>query len=179
MSQTDTFSFKYCVYLGFVSTVLAWIVIWFLILDHSDGWSNKPSGLFYNIPIFIPFLILAWQMIFSAHANGFKKSIQSNQSFVLIWIIGFILLYLRLGLQIIEISGHMTWVVLMLTHSYIKRLPWEFIAFVVLIALHAGYYNFFVFSSKISGLNGILMGSLLSLILFGLEYFREKRQIPA
>ena len=85
------------------------------------------------------------------------------------WAVGTVQLVLRVGLDVIPVSGHLTWIVLMFAHSWRRGVPRWFVAGVGLVLLQAAYFNMVLFSQQISGRNGLLFGTLLALLLVGLD----------
>lgn len=159
---------------GFISTIVFWVLFWFLGNEHT-GWSTTSAGFFYNIPISFPFFVLCWDMIFSFHHVTILEGLRHNTAYVVVWIVGLFILYLRIEARVIHISGHMTWLVLMPVYSYLRKLPLSFVLFILFITAQAGYFNFVVFPSKKSGVGGICCGFLLSCLLIVLNHWITKK----
>ncbi len=169
-------TFKLSLLLGFLSTIVVWALFWFLG-SHYTGWSATPMGLLYNVPISFPFFVLCWDMIFSFRDVTFLEGLRSNAAYMVVWIVGLSVLYLRLVTRTVTISGHMTWLMVMPVYSYLRKLPISFTLFILLITAQAGYFNFAIFPSNRSGFCGVYFGFLLSCLLVVLNHWITKRSV--
>ena len=173
-SRSTSDTFKLSLLCGFINTVVVWILFWFF-RDNYTCWSATPMGLLYNVPISFPFFVLCWDMIFSFRHVTFLEGLRKNTAYVVIWIVGLIVLYLRLVTRTSNISGHMTWLMVMPVHSYLRKFPISFILLIFLITVQAGYFNFALFPSGRSGLCGVCFGFLLSCLLIVLNHWITKK----
>ena len=158
--------FRYALLTGIVIATAFWIFVWYFKIRHQSGWVPSIRGLWYNIPISFVFIILLCDLLFDSVKRPVLNSLTSNWPYFLVWIAGFLQLYFRLVEKSINVSGHMTWLTLLFAHSIFRSLPVTFVLFVAAVWLHAAYFNFFLFTSASSGLNGTLFGIFLSFVLF-------------
>lgn len=127
-----------------------------------DEWLLSPPGLAYNIPITLVFLVLAADLAVATCKRGFR----SQFPYLIVWGIGLLLLVLRVGFDAIPVSGHMTWLVLMVTHCILRGLPRWLTCLAFLTLLQAAYFNFVLFPQQVSGAWGLVAGLVLSSLLF-------------
>jgi hypothetical protein len=80
-------------------------------------------------------------------------------------------LFLRLITRSIDVSGHMTWAILMATQCLIGRAPRWFTALALGVVVQVLLLKVFVLGGQ-SGLWGILVGGLLSAALIVLTRLR-------
>jgi hypothetical protein len=167
-------SFEQSFFFGLISTLIVWSLFWSMKSEHT-GWSATPKGLLYNVPISFPFFVLCWEMLFSFRHRSFVEGIKNNAAYLLVWIVGAVILYLRLVTETIQVSGHMTWLMIMPVWSALRKLPLGFTLFIIIIAIQAGYFNFVLFPSIKSGLWGVVFGAVLSCFLVILVHIHNKR----
>lgn len=161
--------------IGLFLTGAFWMIWWMVDLRyHTSGWNASTLGLWYNIPISILFAILGLELLVSI-LPPIKARLLAQLPFIFIWLIGFAQLYLRLIERNINISGHLTWLTMMLAHSLIRRIPPWFIALIVLIWVKCLYFYFNVMASPHDGIMGILFGSFLSLLLWRLNRITQNK----
>ena len=164
-SQPDRERFRISLALGLAATALVWGGFALLVAPHLSGWVVSPLGYAYNVPISVPFFVLAAELGLSLRSLPLRQ----NAPYLIAWAVGTVQLVLRVGLDVIPVSGHLTWLVLMFAHSWRRGVPKWFVAGVGLVLLQAAYFNMVLFSQQISGRNGLLFGTLLALLLVGLD----------
>ncbi len=161
--------------LGVAITTLYWIVFWVFQFDPHHGLETSLQGLFYNIPFSYIFCILSLELLLSSLTPPIRRNIQANLSFGIIWLLGFAQLYFRLVEGSINISGHMTWLSIMVTQCYLKGCSPGLKLAAIVVWLQAAYYNFYLFPSSAGGLNGVVLGIVLSALLVVLHKVFEAR----
>jgi hypothetical protein len=134
-------------------------------------------GLLYNIPISFAFFVLCWDMLLSFLHVSFLEGLKSNMPYLVVWTVGLGVLYFRLFAGTVNISGHMTWLIVMPVHGYLRKLPTCFILMILLITIKAAYFNFILFASSESGIYGVCSGLCLSFVLVVLNYSINKKQV--
>jgi hypothetical protein len=152
---------------GVAITCLTWLFLILVLLPERTTWAASALGLAYNIPITLPFAVLGVELLLSLRSRPLRE----NAPYLLTWTLGGILLFFRVGLEAVAISGHMTWLVLMLTHSIVRGLPNSFSAVVALVLLQASFFNFALFPQHVSGFNGLLAGTSLGVLLLAVRYW--------
>ncbi len=150
-----------------------WLVLLLVVLPGRGRFASTPLGLAYDVPISLVFAVLAVEILLSLRA----LPLQENAPYLIVWTLGLAQLVLRVGLDAIEVSGHMTWLVLMLTHVVLRGLPRWFLAAVAAVFLQCAAINFFVFPRAASGVNGLLLGAALSAVCVALRAWL--RRAPA
>jgi hypothetical protein len=166
--------FQVSLVLGVAGTALVWGGFALLVAPRLSGWVVSPLGYAYNIPITLPFLVLAAELALSLRTVSLRR----NTPYALVWAIGLVQLFLRVGLDVIPVSGHLTWLVLMLAHSWRRGWSKWFVALVGLILVQAAYFNIVIFGQQQYGVNGLLFGSLLALVLVGLDRYLNPGTSP-
>lgn len=160
-----------------LSAALWWLYIR-LRTEADLGYVTSELGLWYNVPITTIFIITGLELVFSTADHWRRGQFHENFNYWLIWTLGFCQLYLRLITESINVSGHMTWLTLLVTQAILRKFPKWFIAVVVLAWLDAAYFNFYLFVSSSSGINGVVLGMVLSGLLILLErVFKKKRLV--
>ena len=152
--------------LGLLSTAAFWC-LFYMLTRSSQEWATSLLGYTYNIPVSFLFSVLAFELLFSLRS----APLHLNLAYLLVWMIGLVQLLLRLGFQVVPISGHLSWLTMMLVHSWRRRLPYWFSGLVGLVLVQACYFNFVLFSQRVSGRNGLLFGLVLILLLVGLDSY--------
>lgn len=142
-----------------------WLFLYYYIFPHLPAYVRHPESLIYNVPISFVFAFLAWDLIFATFQRPFVRSIKAQSPFIIVWLAGFVLLYLRLIAQSVEVSGHMAWYVLMLAQSLIRKLPGWFIT-LLLLSFAKDLYIKFTYQGHGGGVNGLLVGAGLGLVLW-------------
>ncbi|HJU43791.1 MAG TPA: hypothetical protein VJ691_13280 [Vicinamibacterales bacterium] len=81
-----------------------------------------------------------------------------------VWIVGFIVLFLRLVAKNVEISGHMTWLPIHTAQSLVLKMPAWFIGVAAASTVAAIWQKFVEFRGP-SGLPGLMLGVGLALAI--------------
>ncbi len=136
------------------------------------GWSVSPAGLVYNIPIFIVFTLVMWELLTSLKWD--RKVLLGISPYLIIWVLIFILLYFRVIQKSIPISGHITSLTLMISQGVLRKYPTWLMGIVALVFLEAIYFNFWLFPSAKTGIYGLVTGSTLAFILVIMNHHIEK-----
>ena len=95
-----------------------------MLLVASRGWRSSPTrqreaetfppfSVFYNLPITLAFSALAFDLLSRSLTLGRTRLFKHHGVLLLVWSVGGALLALRLVTKSIDVSGHMTWSVLM------------------------------------------------------------------
>jgi hypothetical protein len=148
---------------GVTIAAFAWVVLIFLSVAR-----GRPLSWFsvsYNLPITLAFSGLLAHGVLSAFGLGSRLAIHAYGPIALVWCAGGVVLFLRLVTQSIDVSGHMSWAILMAVQCTVERLPIWFTALVWLIAAHVLLLKLFVLGGQ-SGQNGILAGGVLGATLW-------------
>jgi hypothetical protein len=169
-------NFKLSVLFGFISTLLVW-TIFQIFIGNRAGWSASPMGLLYNIPVSFAFFVLCWDILQSFRHVGFLDGLRNNMPYLVVWTVGLSVLYIRLFAETVNISGHLTWLMVMPVHAYLRKLPTGFILLILLITIKSAYFNFILFNSSESGIYGVCAGLCLSCILVVLNYLIKKKVV--
>ena len=141
----------------------AWCLL--LIASHARGRAIPWFSVSYNLPISLAFAALCAHMAVSALALGRRRAIAAYGPIALVWCAGAALLFMRLVTKSIDVSGHMSWAMLMGVQCFVERLPRWFTAFVWLIAAHVLFLKLFVLGGY-SGQYGLLAGAILGATLW-------------
>ena len=141
----------------------AWCLL--LMASLARGHAIPWFSVSYNLPISIAFAALGTHMALSAIALGRRQAIAAYGPIALVWCAGAALLFMRLVTKSIDVSGHMSWAMLMGVQCFVERLPLWFTALVWLIAAHVLFLKIFVLGGH-SGQYGLLAGGILGATLW-------------
>lgn len=147
--------------LGAVSAAGLWGGWTAVQLIHGRSIAGWP--LLWNLPISSVFLVMTWQTLIAATVLR-GAFVRRFRAILVAWGIGFALLALRLGAQAIDVSGHMTWAILLGTQSVVLRLPAWFTALIWLVALQVLLLKLTVLGGE-SGYKGLLAGGMLAALV--------------
>ena len=131
-------------------------------------------ALLYNAPIAFLFLVLAAEATLRVFAVGPRRALAERSAIAMVWLLGAIILYLRLVSRSVEISGHMVWLPLLVAHAFVLGFPRWFMAIAVLAFVVAAWLKFAVFRGP-SGAPGLIIGAVLSLALLAWHRWGEHR----
>ena len=145
---------------GAACGAVAWCLL--LIASHARGQTIPWFSVSYNLPISLAFAALCAHMTLSAITLGRRQAIAAYGPIALVWGAGAVLLFMRLVTKSIDVSGHMSWALLMGVQCFVERLPLWFTAFVWLIAAHVLFLKLVVLGGY-SGQYGLLAGGILGL----------------
>jgi len=129
-------------FLGAAICAGAWCVL--LIASNARGQAIPWFSVSYNVPISVAFAALCAHLALSAIALGPRRAIAAYAPIALVWTAGAALLFMRLVTKSIDVSGHMSWAILMGVQCFVERLPLWFTTFVWLIAAHVLFLKLFV-----------------------------------
>jgi hypothetical protein len=148
---------------GILLAAVAWVLLLSasLVRERAVPWFS----ISYNCPITLAFAGLLSNMLLSAMALGRERAISAYGPIALVWCGGAVLLFLRLVTKSIDVSGHMSWAILMGVQCLVERLPRWFTSFVWLMAVHVFLLKLFVLGGQ-SGQNGLLVGGVLGATLW-------------
>ena len=130
------------------------------------------TGLAYNAPIALLFLVLGTEIIVHI-AQGGIGGIRERAPILLLWLAGFAVLYLRLAKRI-EVSGHMAWLPLLTAQAWLVGFPRWFTAFAAASTVLTVFLKFVVFRGP-SGVPGIVVGMTLAMALLLVERRQRSR----
>src|SRR5262245_31220147 len=94
----------------------AWCLL--LIASVARGRAILWFSVSYNLPISLAFAALCAHMALSAIALGRREAVAAYGPIALVWCAGAILLFLRLVTKSVDVSGHMSWALLMGTQCF-------------------------------------------------------------
>lgn len=157
--------FKFALSAGILLTAVVWGLLLLAYPPGRDGWITSRLSLAYNVPIMLVFFVLGGELLLSLPYLPLRK----NLPFVTTWFLGAVILWARIGLQLIAVSVHLTWLVMMFTHAITRDIPQWFTALIGLVLVEAVWINFTMFSQQTSGERGIVAGAVLSLLLWALQ----------
>ena len=126
--------------------------------------SDATTVLLYNGPIAFVFLVLVAHLAVQAYRRGFTAFVRTSRWTLLIWFVGFVVLYLRLVAKNLEVSGHMAWLPLLTAQSVLSGFPPWFSIIAGLATLGAFYMKVALFRGP-SGVPGVVVGLGLALAL--------------
>lgn len=151
---------------------IGWAMVWGigLVAVRSSASGNVgPVMLAYNLPITWLFCIMGAELLLATRKEGLKL-----WPFGVIWFAGLVLLYFRLIAKTLDVSGHMTWLSIMVVHSLLRRFPKWFTVVVVCFYIEAAVLNFGLFGSKSSAPAGMAVGAVMALLLAGLSFSAKR-----
>ena len=96
---------------------------------------------------------------------GTRAAIRRYGPIGTVWLAGGLLLFLRLVTKSIDVSGHMSWAILMGAQCSIERLPGWFTLFVSAVGIHVLLLKLLVLGGN-SGQYGVLAGCGLAAMLW-------------
>jgi hypothetical protein len=126
--------------------------------------SDATTVLLYNGPIAFVFLVLVAHLAVQAYRLGFTAFARTSQWTLLIWFVGFVVLYLRLVAKSLEVSGHLAWLPLLTAQSVLSGFPPWFSMVAGLATVGALYMKVALFRGP-SGVPGAVVGLVLALAL--------------
>jgi len=144
--------------------------VWILVMTAyaigltRQGREHLAIGLAYNAPIALLFLVLATELAIYSLVHDVRRTFADRGLMLTLWLVGFLILFLRLVTPGIEVSGHMTWLPLLSAQSFVLRFPPWLTALGLAGTLFAAWLKFAVFRGP-SGGPGILVGMSLALLL--------------
>ncbi|MBI5479939.1 MAG: hypothetical protein HY906_13825 [Deltaproteobacteria bacterium] len=149
------------------TAVVGWGALYAVTMSRTGA--LPPSiTLLYNLPISVVFLTLGFELALSLELQALRRSLVRLAPFLAVWLLGLVLLWLRLGRLRINVSGHMAWLSMMLAHAVMRRAPVWLLALVGLVFVECAWFNFVWFHGT-SGRNGLLAGVLLAALLLVVE----------
>jgi hypothetical protein len=119
----------------------------------------------YNVPITLVFAGLVVHMVWTGTRLERSQIIASYAPLGVVWLIGGVVLFLRLVTQSIDVSGHMVWSVMMGVQCSVHRLPFWFTASAWAVVLQVLLLKLFVIGGH-SGQKGIVIGILLGVAVW-------------
>jgi hypothetical protein len=149
--------------LGVALAALAWLALIaaFSLGDRAIPW---PSVI-YNFPITVVFTGLVSHMAHAALLLGPNRFLRAYTPLGIVWFLGAILLYLRLVMKSVDISGHMSWSVLMGAQCLIQRLPLWFTLAAWAVVLQVLHVKFVVYGGY-NGHKGLAAGIGLAILVW-------------
>jgi hypothetical protein len=115
----------------------------------------------YNVPITLVFAGLLFHAMHAFVMLGRQRFIAAYGGLGAVWIVGAILLFLRLGFKAIDVSGHMAWSVMMGVQAVAQRLPMWFISATWAVVTQVLLLKLLVLGGQ-SGQAGLVVGALLA-----------------
>ena len=155
--------------LGMALVTASWVLL--LLATLARGGEIPPFFLAYNVPITLAFGALALDMLVRVVVLGWARFAREHGVLTLVWATGGVILVLRLVTKSIDVSGHMTWALLMGIQCIVERAPRWFTIFVWAIVVQVLFLKAFV----LGGQSGI-WGTLAGLVLGGILIVDVKRQ---
>ena len=141
---------------------LLWAGITVLYVVSLVGRDRQDTGraLTYNLPIAFIFLVLLSALAIEAVRLRVPEFVARYGWTLLVWAVGFAILYLRLISKSLEVSGHLAWLPLLTAQAWVWRFPYWVSAVRVGALLSASYLKFAVFKGP-SGVPGLAVGAAL------------------
>jgi hypothetical protein len=148
---------------GMACAALAWLCL----LATLVAWGREVPWftVSYNVPITVAFAALVSHMAMSAYGLDTRAAIRRYGPIGTVWLAGGLLLFLRLVTKSIDVSGHMSWAILMGAQCFIERLPGWFTLFVTAVGVHVLLLKLLVLGGN-SGQYGVLAGCGLAAMLW-------------
>ena len=148
---------------------LAWLVLMcaYALALVVKGRPDAATAFAYNAPIAFVFLVVVARMLLDGVRSGLAGFLRAHGGTLVVWTIGFAVLYFRLIAKNVEISGHMAWLPLLTTQAWLAGFPAWFIIVGVLSTVEALYLKLTVFGGP-SGIPGTVVGLVLAATLVGL-----------
>jgi hypothetical protein len=118
---------------GVIAAMVAWggMIAWLWMRGHA----GSGFSVFYNLPISVLFIGLLAHEGWMCRTQGARVYLKRHAPVVIVWVLGFVVLYLRLIAKSVDVSGHMTWALIMAAQCYAYRLPGWFCALVAGVCL--------------------------------------------
>jgi hypothetical protein len=151
---------------GSTLVVFAWAAL--LAAAAVRGREIAAFSILYNLPITLVFGSLGFDLVIRGVQAGPRRLLAAHGPVLLAWAGGAVVLFLRLVTNSIDVSGHMTWAILMATQCLVERAPRWFTALAWGVVVQVFLLKVFVLGGQ-SGAWGILAGGLLG---FGVTYTR-------
>jgi hypothetical protein len=151
----------------------AWIAL--MALAAVRGRQVPAFSVVYNLPITLVFGALGLDLAIRAADVGVRRALITHGPVITVWSAGAVLLFLRLITRSIDVSGHMTWALVMATQCLVEGAPRWFTVFAWCIVFQVLLLKLFVLGGQ-SGAWGLLAGGLLSAALVTLERARTEDQ---
>jgi hypothetical protein len=149
----------------------AWVVL--LLVATARGRTIAPFSLAYNVPITLAFGALAFDILVRVATLGRARFIREHAGLAAAWAIGAVVLALRLFAKSIDVSGHMSWSLLMGVQCVVESAPRWFTVFVSAIVIEVVFLKAFV----LGGHSGV-WGALAGLVLGGILIIDVRRRWP-
>jgi hypothetical protein len=137
----------------------AWLALVALLIVR--GTKVPWFSIAYNVPITLVFAALLFHAIHAYMVLGRQRFIVAYARLGAVWIVGAILLFLRLRSKSIDVSGHMAWSVMMGVQAVAQRLPLWFISATWAVATQVLLLKLLVLGGQ-SGQAGLVVGALLA-----------------
>jgi hypothetical protein len=138
----------------------------------AKGRPDAVRALLYNLPIAFVFLVIGTCLTIRVIRMGLPRFLTREAGSVLLWIVGFGVLYLRLVSKELEVSGHLAWLPMLTVQAWLLGLPGWFVAVGVGATASAAYLKFMVFQGP-SGGPGLAIGVALA----GAIYLASRRNL--
>ena len=138
--------------------------------------SDVPVALLYNTPIAFLFLVSLAYLVVQGARVGLTPMLRAHVVTIALWSAGLLLLYLRLALKTVEVSGHLAWLPMLTAQLWLWRFPGWVIGFGLLSTLVALYMKLAVFGGP-SGVPGLLAGLVLATTLVALSRMHEHQAV--
>ncbi len=158
---------------GVAAAAVAWtgMIVWLAMRKHG----GTGFSVFYNLPITIAFIGLCAHEGWMFRTLGFKQYLREHAPVLVVWTLGFVVLYFRLITKSVDVSGHMTWALIMAGQCHAYRLPGWFSALVWAVCLQVVLLKFFVLGG-VSGPVGIVVGGVLGGMMVGWRRSEERSE---
>ncbi len=143
---------------GVVAALIAWagMLVWLAMRKHQ----GTGFSIFYNMPISVAFIGLCAHEMWMCRELGVRRYVREHAPVMAVWCAGLVVLYLRLITKSVDVSGHMTWALVMMAQCYCYRLPGWFCMLVGAVFLQVLGLKLFLLGGW-SGYWGMLVGGIL------------------
>jgi hypothetical protein len=138
------------------------MIAWLWMRGHGDA----GFSVFYNLPISVAGIGLCAHEGWMARRLGVRRYLREHGPVMVVWGLGLVVLYLRLITKSVDVSGHMTWALIMGAQCLAYRLPGWFCALAVLVFLQVLGLKLLLLGGW-SVYWGLLVGGALGALMWG------------
>lgn len=122
----------------------------------------------YNLPLTVIFLAFIMGEAQRVRLLRLRQYAVSQTATLVTWSLGLVLLYLRVVTKDVEVSGHVVWCCILMTHGYRSGAPAWLMLLTMGVTLQVLFLKAFVLGGM-SGLYGLIAGGVLSAVYLMLD----------
>jgi hypothetical protein len=149
----------------------AWVAL--LALAAVRGREIPAFSIAYNLPITLVFGALGLDLAIRAADVGARRALVMYGPVIGVWAAGAVVLFLRLIARSIDVSGHMTWALIMGMQCLVEGAPRWFTAAAWCLVFQVLFLKLFVLGGQ-SATWGLLAGGLLGAALMILDRVQSR-----